>query len=165
MMAQPILVRPATQADAHRLAVSRFRFRSRTDATGPLAAGAPLEVEGHFVARATHVIDERLRSGRWFAWIAEQGDAVVGHLFLQLVEKLPNPSPSEPETLGYLTSFFVEPDSRGGGVGGRLLDALESFAARAGVEKIFMSGATPMSRPLYARRGYRSSDDLLEKRL
>ena len=46
-----------------------------------------------------------------------------------------------------------------------MLDALEAHAAKRGLEKIIISGTTPLSRPLYARRGYESTPDVLEKRL
>lgn len=165
MSAQDLEVRRATAADAPALAQSRFRFRSETNASGPLPQGANLDDEAAFVARATRLLTGYLASGRWFAWIAGDEGTIAGHVFLQLVDKLPNPAPEEPERLAYLTSFYVQSDLRGGGVGTRLISALEEFAVECGVEKIVIVGTTPLSRTLYARRGYVSTADLLEKRL
>jgi len=161
----PVVIRRAAVSDALALAESRFRFRSETNAAGPLAAGVSIEDEATFIVRATSLIAARLGSGRWFAWIADSDGRVSGHIFLQEIDKLPNPSPDEPELIGYLTSFYVEAPLRGSGVGSRLLDELESHAAERGLAKIIISGTTPLSRPLYARRGYESTPDMLEKRL
>ena len=95
--------------------------------------------------------------------IAECGGRICGHLFLQMIDKMPNPDPREPEHLAYLTSFFVEPDLRDRGVGAALMQQLEAFAQRSDVEKILIVGTTPRSRSLYARRGYQSAPDLLQK--
>jgi GNAT superfamily N-acetyltransferase len=159
-----VTIRRATSADADALSESRFRFRSEVNAAGPLSEGTPLEARASFIARATRMLADHLDGGRWFAWLAEHEERVAGHVWLQLIDKLPNPMLDEGELLGYLTSFYVEPQLRGRRVGTRLIDALEVFAADSGVEKIVIVGATPLSRSLYARRGYVSTPDLLEKR-
>jgi GNAT superfamily N-acetyltransferase len=158
-----VTVRRATSDDAAALALSRYRFRAHLDDAEHHPAG--LEAEDVFVGRATRFIEAQLSSDRWSAWVGSRDGDLCAHVFLQLIDKLPNPDSTEPELLGYLTSFFVEPELRGEGVGSALLDALESHAAERGVEKILIIGNTVRSRPLYARRGYVSGPDLLQKRL
>ena len=154
-------MRRATADDAAALALSRYRFRAHLDDAEHHTTG--LEAEDVFVARATSFIAAQLSGDRWTAWLGSRNGELCAHVFLQLIDKLPNPNAGEPELLGYLTSFFVEPQLRGAGVGSRLLDALETFAAERGVEKILIVGNTVRSRPLYARRGYRGGPDLLQK--
>jgi GNAT superfamily N-acetyltransferase len=158
---EDVTIRSATPADAAALAVSRYRFRTTIDGSQRATADAGFEAEAAFVARATPLIESFLRGGCWHAWIAECGGRLCGHL----IDKMPNPDPGEPERLGYLTSFFVEPDLRERGVGAALMQELEAFAQRSDVEKILIVGTTVRSRSLYARRGYGSASDLLQKTL
>ena len=160
-----VTIRVASAADAGILAASRYRFRTTFDSPQPDARDAAFETEAAFVGRAVPLIENFLRGGRWRAWIAEHDGRICGHLFLQLVDKLPNPDPREPERLAYLTSFFVEPDVRDRGVGAALMQQLEAFAQWSDVEKILIVGTTVRSRSLYARRGYASAPDLLQKTL
>jgi ribosomal protein S18 acetylase RimI-like enzyme len=55
---------------------------------------------------------ERLAPGaRWRCWVAVAEGQLVGTLWLQLVEKLPNPG-DEPEHHGYVSSVYVAPALR-----------------------------------------------------
>ncbi|CAA9555018.1 MAG: hypothetical protein AVDCRST_MAG88-1042, partial [uncultured Thermomicrobiales bacterium] len=108
-------IRRAGVSDAAALAVLRYRFRAEL--------GQPVEAEGAFVARATPWLAERLRGDAWRAWVAvDAAGEIIGHIFAQAVEKIPNPVP-EAETILYITNAYVVPALRGGGIGARLLEA------------------------------------------
>jgi ribosomal protein S18 acetylase RimI-like enzyme len=47
---------------------------------------------------------------------------LVGNLWLQLIEKIPNPT-TEPEQHAYVTNFYVTEAARGQGIGTMLLSA------------------------------------------
>jgi GNAT superfamily N-acetyltransferase len=158
-----VTIRRAAADDARALAASRHQFRTTFDSPRAAPQDAAFETEAGFVARAAPLIEGFLRNGRWHAWIAECDGRICGHLFLQLIDKMPNPDPREPEHLAYLTSFFVEPGLRDRGVGAALMHQLEDFAQRSDVEKILIVGTTVRSRSLYARRGYAPAPDLLQK--
>ena len=53
---------------------------------------------------------------RWLCWVAERDGALVGNVWMQLLEKIPNPV-ARPEWHGYVSSFFVLPEHRGAGIG------------------------------------------------
>ncbi|MGE0483712.1 MAG: arsenic resistance N-acetyltransferase ArsN2 [Gammaproteobacteria bacterium] len=53
---------------------------------------------------------------------------------------------------GLLRSLVVRPDSRGEGLGGSLLDALEAQAAAAGIERLWL--LTETAEVFFAARGY-----------
>ena len=55
------------------------------------------------------------------------GDA-VGTLWLAAVARTPRPSDPDPEPLGYVTFFYVDPAHRRRGVGRALLEAVTSYA-------------------------------------
>lgn len=130
----------------------RFAFR---DENSPA-----VESEAAFVARCEPWMRERLSGSAWCCWVAEGPAGIVGHLWLQLIEKIPNPAP-ELEQHAYITNVYVEPASRGAGIGALLLAAALSFCRDERVDSVIL-WPTERSRPLYARHGFVEPDDLLE---
>src|SRR6187399_333116 len=110
------LIRLATPADAETLARMRYAFRA--------SLGAAVEDEATFVERATSWMAQRLAEddGPWRCWVAVHDGAIAGHLWLQTIEKIPNPV-VELERHAYITNVFVDEALRGGGIGQRLMDA------------------------------------------
>jgi ribosomal protein S18 acetylase RimI-like enzyme len=147
-------LRAAGPADAAGLAQLRFAFRADLD--------APAEGEAVFLARCVPWMAARLGSGAWRCWVLERGGALAGSVWLQLLEKLPNPV-GEPEWHGYITSLFVRPEARGRGLGSRLLGAALEECDRRGCDAVVL-WPTPRSRSLYLRHGFAVRDDLLERR-
>ena len=149
----PVTIRMATAADALLLAGFRYRFRSRLDTAQ--------ECEEEFVRRCHLWMEERLEQGGvWKCWIAEQGRAAVGNLWMQIIEKIPNPT-DEPEKHAYVTNFFVLEEVRGQGVGSRLLSAALAWAKEQGAHAVIL-WPTEQSRSLYLRYGFKVPEDLLE---
>jgi ribosomal protein S18 acetylase RimI-like enzyme len=64
----------------------------------------------------------RVGSSPWRCWLLNDGKQLLGHVCVQLFEKLPNPVKDEPELHAYVTNFYVIPEIRGQGFGKRLLD-------------------------------------------
>lgn len=151
-----ITLRLAEPADAPALAHLRYDFRSTLD---PVT-----EAESDFVARCTSWISARLTPGGvWRCWVAESAGRVVGTIWLQLIEKLPNPV-AEAEYHGYISNLYVDPAQRGAGLGSRLLDTCVQFCIHQAVDAILL-WPTPRSRPLYERHGFAVRQDLFERRL
>jgi GNAT superfamily N-acetyltransferase len=105
---------------------------------------------------------ERLAGSAWCCWVAEDRATIVGTVWLGLFEKVPNPV-AEPETHGYVSNLYVQPERRGRGTGGALLAAAmqESDARRCDAVILW---PTPESRSLYERYGFAVRDDLMERR-
>lgn len=139
-----VRVRRADAGDAGILATLRYRFRAEK--------GKAVEAEADFVARTTPWIAERLVRDDWRAWVALDGEAVVGHVFIHFIDKVPNPVP-EPETMAYLTNFYIAPSLRNRGAGTRLLDTAVAACEEMGVESVFLR-PTKDSVPLYRRHGF-----------
>lgn len=145
-------IRMATAGDAAMLAVLRYDFRTRN------IPGDEDRVS--FVARCEEWMREHLGGGLWRCWIAEQDGAAVGNIWLNLIEKIPNPAP-ETECHAYITNFYVLEEMRGQGVGSRLLEtALEWCKSRRVHAAILWP--SDRSRPLYERNGFAVRNDLLE---
>ncbi|MGH2633967.1 MAG: GNAT family N-acetyltransferase [Tepidiformaceae bacterium] len=149
-------IRLASADDAPILARMRYEFRAAIhDAT---------EDEGPFVARCAAWMGERLvDASAWHCWVFEMGGDVAGQLWLQLIEKMPNPA-EELETHGYITNVYVRPVARGAGAGEQLLRTALAFCREQRVDSVLL-WPTPRSRTLYARHGFAVEDDVMELRL
>jgi len=145
-------MRLANASDAPALAVLRYALRSST--------GVATEPKSEFLRRCTAWMEDRLKQDAWVCWVAEEDEQLIGAVWLQLVEKVPNPR-SEAEHHAYLTNFYVDERARGRGVGTKLLRAAIEWCKTADVHAIIL-WPTERSRSLYERNGFAVRDDLLE---
>ena len=148
----PNVVRRATQSDAAALAKLRLEFR------GPRAPNVESETE--FLTRCEVWMRARLGDDSiWRVWLLERNNDPIGSVWLQVVEKLPNPT-AESELHAYVSNFYVRPDHRNSGAGSLLFRAALGEAERLGVDSIFL-WPSARSRPLYERHGFAVSDNVL----
>lgn len=149
-----LIIRLATISDAHGLARSRYDFRSS------LSPACESEVE--FIERCSLWMRERLKEDSlWRCWIAEQDQTIVGNLWMQLIEKIPNPI-EEPERHAYITNFYIREEARGKGIGSKMLAAALEYAKTKEVEAVIL-WPTLESRSLYLRHGFAVRENLLER--
>ena len=152
----PAKIRPAASQDVPSLAWLRYEFRAAHD--------APVEAKDVFLARCALWMEARLVSGSpWRCWLAEEEGRAVGTIWLQRIEKLPNPV-EEAESHGYVSSLYVVPSSRGAGLGSRLLGICLDACQAEEMDAVIL-WPTPRSRSLYLRHGFAAREDLLERRL
>ena len=151
-MPAALFVRLAVPADAPALDALRYAFRA--------SLNQPAETESAFVGRCAPWMAARLATGTaWRCWVAERDGAIVGHLWLQLIEKIPNPGP-ELERHAYITNVYVDPAARGG-LGQRLMSAALEFCGTQGVDSAVL-WPTEKSRTHYARNGFVVPGDMME---
>jgi N-acetylglutamate synthase-like GNAT family acetyltransferase len=145
-------VRRATTDDVSALALLRYEFRSRRK--------TPIEGAAEFVPRCTEWMRSRIADEtRWRVWTLVDRGTIVGNIWLQIVEKLPNPN-VERERHGYVTNFFVRPEYRNTGAGSRLLDALLGECRGLEIDSVFL-WPSDRSRPLYERHGFMTPSTML----
>ena len=150
-----MIIRPAGTGDAEDLARLRWELRS--------GLGQPEETADEFQARCRPWMRGRLDGpGGWRCWVAEQHGEVVGTVWLQLIEKLPNPV-VEPERHAYISSLYVHPPLRGHGTGSALLEAALEACRALEVDAVIL-WPTEESRRLYARHGFAVRYDVMERR-
>jgi GNAT superfamily N-acetyltransferase len=148
-----ITIRFAASSDAPALARLRYELRSTT--------GVATENKTFFLDRCAVWMEQHLgEPGRWHCWLAETREEAIGCLWLQLVEKIPNPR-SEAEQHAYITSVYVRESSRGKGIGSRLLDEAISWCRTRDVHAIIL-WPSERSRRLYKRKGFAVREDILE---
>ncbi len=147
-----LTIRKANASDAPALAVLRYALRSST--------GVTTEPKTEFLKRCAAWMEDHLQSDPWHCWVAEEDDQLIGAIWLQLVEKIPNPR-SEAEHHAYLTNFYVEEDRRGRGIGAELVRAVIEWCKTRDVHAIIL-WPTDRSRSLYERNGFAVRDDIME---
>jgi GNAT superfamily N-acetyltransferase len=146
-------LRVASESDAPTLARLRYELRSPLDEV--------VEEDVTFIQRCTLWMRHRLRDhSAWRCWIAERQGTLVGNIWVQLVEKIPNPA-SEPEYYIYLTNFYVTEECRGKGIGSMLLLAALAWGKTNNVHFAILA-PTERSRPLYLRHGFSDAHDLMQ---
>ena len=148
-----IKFRVAIQSDAAALAELRYALRSST--------GIATEPKSEFLERCSAWMTAHLsEASLWQCWIAEAEHELIGALWLQLVEKIPNPR-AEPEYHAYITNFYIRESARGGGIGSRLLTMALDWCKAREVHAVIL-WPTEKSRTLYERFGFAVRSDLLE---
>jgi GNAT superfamily N-acetyltransferase len=151
-----VRIRLARSRDCSALAEMRYRFRAET--------GSVTETKSRFMLRCAPWMRKRFRSGSrpWRCWVAEDGKRLLGHVCVQLIEKMPNPV-NEPELHAYLTNFYVVPEMRDHGLGKKLLNKALSWCRTRETDAVIL-WATVASRPVYRRCGLVQPTDMFELR-
>jgi ribosomal protein S18 acetylase RimI-like enzyme len=149
-------IRVATSADWGALAEMRYRFRAEV--------GSPTETKSHFVRRCTSWMKKVFvaDSSPWRCWVIDDGEQLVGHVCVQLFEKMPNPI-NEREAHAYVTNFYVVPEIRGRGLGRKLLNKALSWCRTQDTDAVIL-WATGESKSLYRRCRLVEHADILELR-
>ena len=150
-------IRLANAGDCLALAELRYRFRTETESAA--------ELKSRFLRRCTSWMKRRFRSGScpWRCWVLDDGKRLLGHVCVQLFEKVPNPVHDEPELHAYVTNFYVVPEVRNRGLGKRLLNEALSWCRAQGTDAIVL-WATQGSKSLYRRCGFVKPADIFELR-
>ena len=150
-----IKIRVATASDARVLARFRYELRSSGRET--------IESEAEFSERGTRWMMAQLNNGCWRCWIAEYEQAIVGNIWSQRVEKIPNPA-AETECYVYVTNFYVREEYRGKGIGTMLLSEALDWAKTNYAHTVIL-WPRERSKSLYLRHGFTAADDLMQLNL
>jgi N-acetylglutamate synthase-like GNAT family acetyltransferase len=150
-----VRIRQAKSSDCGPLAELRYQFRAE--------AGLAKESKSRFVRRCTSWMKKRFRSGasRWRCWVLDNGETLLGHVCVQLFEKVPNPVNNEPEGHAYITNFYIVSEMRNRGLGQGLMNKALSWCKGQDVDAVIL-WATPASKSLYRRCGFIKPDTIFE---
>jgi GNAT superfamily N-acetyltransferase len=153
-----LIIRLARPDEAHELARLRYTLRSRN--RQPADTRQDIESESDFLHRCSKWMTNALGQSRWRCWVAERDGSLVGALWLQFIEKIPNPA-AESESYAYITNFFVKEKDRGQGIGSAVLREALKWCEQQEVHGVIL-WPTEKSRSLYERHGFKVTPDLLE---
>ena len=146
-----ISIRPVTPADAAR--ITEHRLRMFVDAGKPDDASLRAMSDA-FLAWVL----PRLESGHYFGWFAEEGGQVVSGLGMMVLDWPPHPLHLEAQR-GYILNVYTEPTHRGQGIAKRLTQ-LAMQEARDRKLSLTILHATEMGKPLYAKLGFISTNEM-----
>src|SRR5207237_3408572 len=104
----------------------------------------------------------RTGSNQWRCWVLDDGKRMLGHICVQLFEKIPNPV-NELELHAYVTNFYVLPEIRNQGLGKRLLNKALSWCRARGADAVILWPSTA-SKSLYRQYGFAAPPDIFELR-
>jgi ribosomal protein S18 acetylase RimI-like enzyme len=145
-------IRAAVPGDADRLAQLRWEFR--------VARAAVQEDHDAFLRRCADWMRRELHSQAvWRAWIVTAGEEIVGQLWLQTIDKIPNPV-AERERHAYVSNVYVQPEHRGG-AGSRMLEAALAWARAEQIDRVIL-WPSARSVTLYQRHGFTHHGDVME---
>ena len=148
-------IRPGVVADARTLAELRWEFRT----TGY----EPNEGHDAFVRRCTAWMLRELQSASsWKVWVAVDDEAIVGQVWLFVIEKIPNPI-AELERLAYVSNLYVRPSARGG-IGTRLVEGVLDWCRANQIDRVVL-WPTKRSVTLYRRYGFVQDADVMELKI
>lgn len=71
-------------------------------------------------------LENALKSGQWFIWIAEENKKIVSHIYTELIHKVPRPGRITYPFV-YMTNVYTIPDHRNKGIGSRLISAINEW--------------------------------------
>jgi len=152
-----VRIRLAKSGDCRALAEMRYRFRAEDESV--------TESKSRFVRRCTSWMKKRFCGGScpWRCWVIGDGKRMLGHVCVQLFEKIPNPVNDEPELHAYVTNFYVIPEMRSQGLGKRLLNKALSWYRARGTDAVIL-WPSPPSKSLYRQYGFVAPSDIFELR-
>ena len=121
---------------------------------------APADVAPDWRASALSFMAEARRARAFAGFVARDAGGPVGGACCHLVERAyPAFRVADARVVGYIWGVYVEPSSRGHGVGAALVRAcLEHLSARGSGRVLLHAGER--SRPLYERLGFEPTDEL-----
>lgn len=115
-----------------------------------------LEWEGEFrhYRRLYAEAFRRMQRNLALLWVAEQGDRIVGQVFIQL--KCDRPELCDGYSRAYLYAFRVRPECRGQGLGSRMIQVVEAELLERGYHFLTLNVAREnlAARRLYRRHGF-----------
>lgn len=145
-------IRLARSVDTQTLARMRYDWTVE-DGMGPVRE------RGDFERAFVETVARGLADGRWRIWVADEDGAIVSHVFVGLIEKVPRPT-RDARWIGYVTNVYTRPEHRGRGVGTLVLEAVQAWAADEGVELLFV-WPSDESVSFYESAGFSSGRDPL----
>lgn len=97
-----------------------------------------------------------LADPRWRAWVAREGGRIVATMWIEVVERIPQPiRTGGGRPIGYLTNAYVDPGHRNEGLGTRMLTEIRDWAHAEGVGTVLCWPAPGEdAERFYARAGF-----------
>lgn len=114
----------------------------------------------NFEAECSSFLETALANGKWTVWVAEVNGEIVSHIYIEQIEKVPRPG-RVTQPFAYMTNVYTCPEYRGQGIGGKLLAAVNTWAAAEQYEFMIVWPSEAGVRH-YEKHGYARCSDPME---
>lgn len=149
-----MMYRTATVDDAATLAALRWQFRLEELQIDDL------DQRDVFVRDCAAWFAAEMAAGSTVVWVAVDADAIVAHICIRVVRKIPAPREFE-QYVGYVTNVYTLPAYRNRGIGTTLLEHVKLWAHQQPFDVLFL-WPSDRSRPFYQRAGFKHHNDIHE---
>jgi ribosomal protein S18 acetylase RimI-like enzyme len=99
-------------------------------------------------------------AGKYAGWISSDGDRPVASAGLMVLDWPPHPLDPGGERRGYMLNVYTEPEYRGRGLAGALVELCLAEANRRGI-RIVALHSSDAGRRIYERFGFKASNEML----
>ena len=96
---------------------------------------------------------------QYVMWCAAEGDRILSHAYIQVVQKVPKPSAPD-DSFGYVSNVYTRPTYRRKGIGEELLHHAKAWALDENLEFLVLR-PSEQSVPFWRRSGFVKDDPLV----
>ncbi|WP_010275381.1 GNAT family N-acetyltransferase [Paenibacillus senegalensis] len=151
-----MIIRQYTIEDIPQLIKMRFDFTAESKKI-------TADLYEPFYTECLEFFDEIKASGRWRIWVAEVGGAIVSHIYVQIIDTVPRPGRRK-SPWGYMTNVYTLPAYRSRGIGGRILEEINTWAKTYGLTFLTV-WPSEESVEFYSRHGFERAGEAMENHL
>ncbi|RHW41478.1 N-acetyltransferase [Neobacillus notoginsengisoli] len=105
-----------------------------------------------FTMECKNFLEQAISSGQWFIWVAEEGEQLVSHIYIELIQKVPRPG-RVTAPFAYMTNVYTVKEYRGKGIGSKLISVVNDWVKENKYEFIIVWLSEDGVR-FYERNGY-----------
>lgn len=127
-----------------------------------LEVGRPEAIVTQMRAPGREWLAQRLASGHYFGFIAQNGDTPIGGVGLLEMDWPPHFFHPQQARRGYVLNVYVDPAFRGRGCARSLMAAAEDEFQRRDVQYVALH-ASDAGRPLYERMGWDTTNEMSKR--
>lgn len=120
----------------------------------------PMHNKEEFVHACIAFYQEAIISEAWVIWIAESNQDIIAHICVQIIKKIPKPRELR-GTWGYVTNVYTKPMYRNQGIGGTLMDYVQTWAKEQNLELLLL-WPSEKSIDFYKRKGFEVNADIMQ---
>jgi GNAT superfamily N-acetyltransferase len=110
--------------------------------------------------RSASWTERMIREGKYYGWVATDGDRPVASAGLLILDWPPHPFDPEGELRGYLLNVYVEPEYRKRGLAHELVERCMAEARRHGIRVVTLH-SSQAGRPIYERFGFHATNEMM----
>ncbi|MEI4770838.1 GNAT family N-acetyltransferase [Psychrobacillus sp. FJAT-51614] len=115
-------IRLAEKIDINQLIQMRFDFTIEDNDTRTFHES---EFES-FKLECQNFLEKAIGSDTWFIWIAEEGEKIVSHIYIELIQKVPRPGRIT-YPFAYMTNVYTIKEYRNKGIGSKLIRTINEW--------------------------------------